>query len=745
MTSNDDSKKNEIKLTEDNKTISADIIEADELFEDSENLFKVQSESTINLSPDFFINRELSWLEFNHRVLNEAFTAHTPLLERLKFISIFYNNLDEFFMVRVSNIYRQYINQVDSGHLDKSSPEKVLTDIRKFALRQINMAEDFWNNKLSRRLYDRGLRITTYDKLNKKQQKFLESYYHNEIYPVLTPQAIDPTHPLPNISNLSLNFIVQLESEQGHVRYARLKCPSNVSRFIFVPRTKNAKAIAALGFSDSTRDNDIILLEDLISNHLDTLFPGHKILNVGIFRITRNTDLEIEEDEADDLLEAVKDSVEQRRFGDIIRLEYSKDMPSSLCEFLFAILDLKPFQIYEVDGPLAFSQMMSLYGVNRSNLKDPGFHPYVPSLFREELDNTIYEHIKNKDIFLFHPYESFMPVQDFIRHASKDPDVIAIKQTIYRVGNYSPIVQALIEAKKNNKQVTAVVELKARFDEEQNITWAEEMEKVGINVVYGIVGMKIHSKLCLVVRREENGIRRYAHIGTGNYNASTAKIYTDMCLITAHNDICADVSDLFNVMTGYAVKKDYNHLFVSPVNLRDKLIELVDNEIEQHRKHGNGEIFMKCNQLVDRACIEALCKASAAGVKVFLHIRGICCLRPNIAGISENITIKSLVGRFLEHTRLYYFRNNNDTKMYIGSADLMPRNLDRRIEVLVPILDKKLRKNIYENIVKLYKTDNAKSYELQANGKYVKKRTAKGSEIIDSQDILSKDISKMSF
>ena len=501
-----------------------------------------------------------------------------------------------------------------------------------------------------------------------------------------------------------------------------------------MPRNKEAKTYASLGFNANVRDDDILLLEDLIEEYLGSLFPGNAVVCAGLFRITRNTDVEIEEDEADDLLEAVKDLVEQRRFGDVVRLEIAHGTSTELSAFLAKRLGIQPFQIYRIKGPLAFSELMALYGVDRPALKETPFYGVLPGVFQE---GDLYAHVRGKDILLYHPYDGFAPVLDFIRRSSEDPGVIAIKQTLYRVGNDSPIVRALIEARKRGKQVTAVVELKARFDEERNITWAEEMEKAGVNVVYGLVGMKIHAKLCLVVRRETDGVTRYAHIGTGNYNASTAKMYTDMGLLTANPDVCADVTDLFNVMTGYAHREQYRELLVSPLSMRDALLDMIRNEIALHRQYGNGEIIFKCNQLVDKHLIRALYRASMAGVRVRLQVRGICCLRPGVPGVSENIEVTSIVGRFLEHARAYWFNANGEGSLYIGSADLMPRNLDRRIEVLVPILDPELRSLIRNDILETHLKDNVQAWRLQEDGTYLRLAPGKDDEAVNAQDIMA--------
>ncbi len=683
--------------------------------------------------PDLYLNREINWLDFDSKVLAEAMDKTLPLLEQLKFLAIFYNNLDEFFMVRVANVYRQYRSGAASTSPDRMTPAKQLAEIRRRVLVLLSQAQEHWRKRLAPQLFDRGVRLVRYGDLSEKQRRFLDGYFKNEIYPVLTPQAIDPGHPFPTISNTCLNFIIQLRSRDGVTRFARLKCPNNVSRFIFVPRNKEAKTYASLGFNANVRDDDILLLEDLIAEYLSALFPGNTVVCAGLFRITRNTDVELEEDDADDLLEAVKDLVEQRRFGDVVRLEIAHGTSKELSSFLTERLGMQPFQIYRVKGPLAFSELMGLYGVDRPCLKDTPFYGRIPGIFQE---GELYAHIQKKDILLFHPYDSFLPVLEFIRHSSEDPGVIAIKQTLYRVGKDSPIVKALIEARRRGKQVTAVVELKARFDEERNITWAEELEKAGVNVVYGLVGMKIHAKLCLVVRKEPEGVRRYAHIGTGNYNPSTAKLYTDIGLITANPELCADVTDLFNVMTGYAHREQYRELLVSPLSMRRSLMDMIQNEIDMHQRHGNGEIIFKCNQLVDRHLIRALYRASMRGVKVRLQVRGVCCLRPGVKGISENIEVTSIVGRFLEHARIYWFNANGEGFLYIGSADLMPRNLDRRIEVLAPILDPDLRDTLRNQILEVHLRDNVQAWRLQEDATYRRLEPGKDQAPVNAQSIM---------
>ncbi len=681
--------------------------------------------------PEFYSNRDINWLDFNYKILIEALDQDNPLLEQLKFLAIFQNNLDEFFMVRVANVFLQYTNNVDSIGPDQLSPAKQLAIIRKTSLEHMHMAYDHWTKKLQPELKAKNIEIKKFTSLSKTQKKFVEDFYLNEIYPVLTPQAIDPTHPMPIISNLSINFILKLLDEAGNPYYARLKCPNNLPRFIIVPHHKNYGEIDSAPNS-SPRAYDIILLEEIIKVFIHGLFTGYEIEQIGLFRITRNTDIKIEEDEAHDLLRTVQHMVEQRRFGNVIRLEINNAMPAELKEFLIEKLRIKPFQVYKIKGILAFSELISLSGIDKPALKYPSYTPYVPKVFKEENLENLFETLKHKDVFLHLPYDSFLPIQEFIKQASLDPHVIAIKQTLYRTGKNSPIIKALMEAKRRGKQVTAVVELKARFDEEQNITWAEELEKSGVHVVYGIPGMKIHAKLCLVVRKEADRVRRYVHIGTGNYNPITAKIYTDMGLLTSEDEICADVSDLFNVMTGYARKDNYKQLLVSPSTLRKSLMQLIDDEIDFQYKFGNGEIYIKCNQLVDTDIIKKLYRASQAGVKIHLQVRGMCCLRPQIKGVSDNIRVTSIVGRFLEHPRVLCFNHNGNKKVFIGSADLMTRNLDRRIEVFTPILSQQIAHEIFLTLLEYFREDS-NAYHLQKDGSYIRN---KKKDCVDVQSVI---------
>ncbi len=685
-------------------------------------------------APELFLNREINWIDFNAKVLQEGMAPNTPLLEQLKFLAIFFNNLDEFFMVRVSGILRQYRNKVSGSSPDGLSPSRQLALIRKKVLPMMAEAEEYWLKTLRPNLRAADMRLVEYDDLGDKSMKYLEGYFKNEIYPVLTPQAIDPGRPFPMISNLSMNILVQLVDPQKGTRFARVKIPKNVPRFIFIPRNKEAKTYESLGFSSNVRHVDILPVEKLVTQHLHRLFPGLQVVSTALFRVTRNTDVEIIEDESSDLLEAVKDLVDRRPFGEVVRLEVGDQVSKEIFDFLVRNFHIAPFQIYRHKGPLAFADLMSLTGVDRPDLKDEPFVPRIPSPCISGAPQ--FSILRKRDVVLYHPYDSFVPVLDFIRRAATDPKVVAIKQTLYRVGSESPVVDALMTARRNGKQVTAVVELKARFDEERNITWAEALEDVGVHVVYGLVGFKIHAKLCLVVRREAEGISRYVHIGTGNYNPSTAKTYSDLGLFTSDKAICADVTDLFNAMTGYSKKDDYRQLLVSPYTTRPGILARIDREIERHRETGDGYIAFKMNQLVDQECIQALYRASMAGVRVRLQVRGICCLRPGVPGISDTIEVTSIVGRFLEHPRIFYFRNGGEDEMFIGSADLMPRNLDRRVEVLAPIRDKALRESIRKDILEVHLQDNKQSWRLLEDGAYVRSAPRKGEPEVDSQRIM---------
>jgi polyphosphate kinase len=678
----------------------------------------------------YYINRELSWLEFNARVLEEALDDRNPLLERVKFLSIFSSNLDEFFMIRVSGLR----NQLEAGILkappDGMTPGEQLAEIRSRLGPMLAKRAGCWKDDLLARLRDAGIAILAYDDLKKKQRKLLRRHFKSEIFPVLTPLAFDPGHPFPHISNLSINLAVEIRDPEEGERFARVKVPSTLDRLLRIPSEEKADDYERLGLKEPAATN-FVWLEEVVVANLDLLFPGLEIVSAHPFRVTRDADVEIEEDEASDLLTAMQEVVGQRHFGSAVRLEVAREMPERIRSILIGNLGLAPFQVYDVDGPMGLSDLMELTRLDRAELKDPPFLPQISPAFAGE--ESIFSVLRERDILLYHPFDSFNPVIDFVRTAASDPDVVAIKQTLYRVGPNSPIVEALSEARENGKQVSAMVELKARFDEENNIVWARALEQAGVHVVYGLLGLKTHAKMCLVVRREADGIRRYVHLGTGNYNPVTARIYTDLGLLTSDPEIAADASDLFNALTGYSRKQEYRKLLVSPHAMREAILARIEREIEAHRQGGEGHLAFKMNSLVDKACIKALYAASQAGVRVDLQIRGICCLRPRVPRVSENITVTSVVGRFLEHSRIYYFRNGGEEEILLGSADLMPRNLDSRVETLFPVEDPRLCRSIRDDILFLHLSDNVQARSLDSDGSYHRLSAGENDTAVDSQ------------
>ncbi len=680
--------------------------------------------------PALYINRELSWLQFNLRVLEEALDEGHPLLERVKFLAIYANNLDEFFMIRVSGLRRQLLAGAVEAPPDGMSPADQLAAIRRQLIPQLMRHVECWRYDLLPKLKQAGIEILGYRDLKGKQRKLLRRYFEREIFPALTPLAFDPGHPFPHISNLSINLAVVLDDPLQGQRFARVKVPALFPRLMPIPTEDDADNYETLGLVDLVANN-FVWTEEVIAHNLDLLFPGMEISAVYPFRITRDADLEIEEDEAADLLATIEESVGLRDFGSVVRLEVGETMPREVREILTQNLDLAPYQVYTVDGPLGMKDLMDLLRVDRPDLKDSAFIPSLPPQFAA--GENPFAVARNRDVLLYHPYDSFTPVVDFIRAAARDPDVIAIKQTLYRVGQNAPVVDALLRARENGKQVAVLVELKARFDEENNIVWARALEQAGVHVVYGLVGLKTHAKLCLVVPREREGIRRYVHLSTGNYNSMTARIYTDLGLFTADEQIASDVSELFNALTGYSRQDTYRKLLVAPGRLREEVLQRIDREIERHREHGDGYIALKMNALVDKTAIKALYRASQAGVTVDLQVRGICCLRPGQPGVSENITVTSIVGRFMEHTRIYYFRNGGEAEMFLGSADLMPRNLDRRVEVLYPISDSAMLSLVRDHILGVHLEDTVKARQLRADGSYVPVAQSSGAAPLNSQ------------
>jgi polyphosphate kinase len=676
-------------------------------------------------NPALYINRELSWIRFNRHVLDEARDTSHPLLERVKFLAIFANNLDEFFMIRVSGLQRQVLKGVLKLPPDGMTPSQQLDTVRQMLLPELEAQSDTWCDEILPQLDAAGIHIHLYAELTDEQKKCMHTFFVNEVFPVLTPLAFDSAHPFPFISNLSLNLAIIVRDAAKKEYFARVKVPTNLfSRLVRVPEQ-----------SGNSRSDDSVVhfvyLEEIIAAHLDMLFPGLEVMASFPFRITRDADLEIEVDEASDLLTTVEEIMEQRAKGKPVRIELDCSMHDNICHMLEKKLGITSDMLFPVSRPVGMADLMQLMSLDRPDLKDTPFLPSISSDVAEGKD--IFSAIRRRDILLYHPYDSFTPVVNFIRQAAHDPDVLAIKITLYRVGSNSPVVNALMEARENGKAVAALIELKARFDEENNIGWARALEHAGVHVVYGVVGLKVHAKLCMVVRREKEGIRSYVHLGTGNYNATTSRIYTDFGFFTCDRQIGEDVANLFNFLTGYARIEKYQKLLVAPVTLRNGIIDRIDREIVAQSEQGDGHIIFKMNALVDPLCIAALYRASQAGVKVELQVRGICCLRPGIAGISENITVSTIVGRFLEHARIYYFHNRGSEEVFLGSADLMPRNLDRRVEVLFPVENLSLRNNIISTILPVQISDTIKVRLLNSAGAYERRRPSDTTPPLNAQ------------
>ncbi|MCH7516837.1 MAG: polyphosphate kinase 1 [Bacteroidetes bacterium] len=683
--------------------------------------------------PKNFFNRDLSWVEFNIRVLDEALNPNLPLLEKVKFVSIFSSNLDEFYMIRISGLKEQVAANILEPTIDGLTPTEQVIKIEKALKPLIIKLNNLWMKEIVPQLKKHGVELLRFAEFNSEDQSLLKEYYKDEIYPVLTPLAFDPGRPFPYISNLSLNLAILVKKPNGENHFARVKVPNVLPRLLQVDDIlKPEKKIGLNGKFHAK----FIWLEDLIKENLDMLFPGMEVIEAHRFRITRDTDIELQEDEADDLLHVIEENIRQRRFGSVVRMEIASRMPEFMLEILMENLRISREDVHVAEGQIGLSDVMTLYNLPLHQLKEKPHYPKMPKIFEEEED--IFTTIKQRDILLHHPYHSFTPVIDFIKQAASDPDVLAIKQTLYRVGSDSPIVKCLIEAAERGKQVAVLVELKARFDEENNIFWARELEKVGVHVVYGLVGLKTHAKITLVVRKEFEGVKRYVHLATGNYNAGTAKLYTDLGLFTCDEDICADVSDIFNYLTGYSKQKDYRKLIMAPVNMRNKMIDMINKEIENVKAGGEGKIIWKLNSLVDSTIISALYEASINGVKIDLIVRGICCLVPNVPGLSENIKVTSIVGRFLEHSRLFYFYDNGKEKFYLSSADMMPRNLDKRVEISFPIEDKKLKNELMRTLIRIALKDNTKSRLLLPDMSYELLKSQNGVKKTNSQEWLIK-------
>jgi polyphosphate kinase len=679
--------------------------------------------------PKLFINRELSQLEFFRRVLEEAEDVSNPLLERVKFLSIVGSNLDEFFMVRVAGLKQQVSGGIIEPSADGLTPAEQLAAVRRAASRLASDARAYCQKQLLPELDQAGIHILNYAAQNDKQRTKVDEYFDQVVYPVLTPLAVDPGRPFPHISNLSLNLAVMVRDRKGNERFARVKVPDTLPRFVPIKSSSGS----------TRRDGTVpyhhyfVWLEEVVAAHIGKLFPGMEVVEAYPFRVIRDADIDIQELEAMDLLESMEESVRQRRFGIVVKMTVNTAMPTFMRQILIENLEMDQNDLYTDEGPLGLSNLMSLYSIDRHDLKDAPFVPAFPTPLKGQYNGDIFQAVRRQDIILHHPFDSFTPVIDFLRAAALDPDVLAIKQTLYRVGRNSPVVEALLEASENNKQVAVLVELKARFDEESNIGWARRLESEGVHVVYGLPGLKTHSKIALVVRKEGDGIRRYVHLATGNYNAITATLYTDLGFFTVDEAIGADATDLFNYLTGYSMKTDYRKLLVAPINLRARMTELILREIEHHRKHKNGHLIFKMNALVDKPMIQLLYEASQAGVKVDLLVRGICCLRPGLPDISENIRVVSIVGRFLEHTRIYYFHNNGQEEIYLGSADLMPRNIDHRVEVLFPLEDAELIRHVRDEILSVYLDDNVKARRLLPDGTYERLKHKGDQPAVNSQ------------
>lgn len=692
------------------------------------------------LKPSLYINRELSLLDFNSRVLEEALDARNPLLERVRFLSIFNSNLDEFFMIRLSGIREQVKAGIGDRSPDGMTPTEEMTAMRKRVRDLLDNESTFFQESLCPELSKHGIKLADYEDLTSEQKRAAREYFERMVFPVCTPLAVDPGHPFPHISNLSLNLAVELQAPNGQRHFARVKVPSVLPRLVPLPISTappaNGSNNGSKHGSPRSRHPRLLFtwLEQILTANLHALFPQMHLLEVHPFRVVRDADLEIQELEADDLLETVEESLSRRRFGLTVALFVNSNMPDRLRDLLVKNLELDGEEVYVVEGPLGLSDLMELTRIDRPDLKDPPFVPRLPAPLRNlTRSQDIFEAIQAGDILLHHPFDSFAPVVDFIRSAAQDEDVLAIKQTLYRVGSNSPIVEALLEAAEAGKQVAVLVELKARFDEENNIEWARALEQAGVHVTYGLLGLKTHCKVALVVRKEGEGIRRYVHLGTGNYNPTTARGYTDMGLLTCRPDFGADASELFNYLTGYSKQTRYRKLLVAPIAMRAGIMALIEREIKLHKEDGGGRLIFKMNSLVDPAIIETLYRASQAGVQVDLIVRGICCLRPGVPKVSENIRVVSIVGRYLEHSRIYYFRNGGKEEILMGSADLMPRNLDNRVETLFPIDDERIRNYVLHDVLDVFLQDNYRARYLQADGTYVRATPPEGASVLDAQ------------
>jgi polyphosphate kinase len=678
--------------------------------------------------PALYINRELSMLDFFERVLDEARDRENPLLERLKFVGIVGSILGEFFMVRIAGLRQQVEAGITDTSADGYSPQQLLPLVRSRAWDLMKAARQSFSDLLPE-LDEAGIHLLDYEKLAADQKAALAQYFEVKVFPVLTPLAFDPGRPFPHISNMSHNLAVLVRDQTGERRFARVKVPPSLPRLVEVPSDRGG---AGRGCST---ERWFTWLEQVIAAHLDALFPGLEVLESSPFRVTRDAELAIQELEADDLLETIERFVRRRRFGSVIRVTTDATMPAHIRDILKENLELEDHDLYAVDSPLGMSSLWDAAQIDCPDLKYQPLVQAVPAALHEVEGPDIFAAIRQRDILLHHPYDSFDPVVQFVSAAAEDPDVMAIKTTLYRVGRNAPVVDALMAAAANGKEVAALVELKARFDEESNIGWAKALEHEGVHVVYGLVGLKTHSKIMLVVRREGERIRRYVHLGTGNYNSVTTKQYTDLGYLTCDEDLGADASVVFNALTGYATGGEYRKFLVAPATMRRGLEERIDREIAHAEGGEEAHLIFKMNSLVDKPLIRRLYRASQAGVKVELNVRGMCCLRPGLPGVSENITERSIVGRFLEHSRIYWFRNGGNEEVLLGSADLMPRNLNRRVEILFPVRDEGVLRRLRDEILATYLADNMKARVLEADGTWRHVWPRDGEEPLNSQEL----------
>ena len=675
--------------------------------------------------PEYYVNRELSWLKFDERVLSEARDKSLPLFERLKFLSITSSNLDEFFMVRIASLK----DMVNAGYKKKDiagmTPQEQLGALNEKTHAFCEKQYTTYNRSLLPKLSEAGLEIVTFNSLSEKEEEFLEEYFHKNVYPVLTPMAIDSSRPFPLIQNKTLNIAALIKSrnkdkkEKKEYDIATVQVPSVLPRVILLPQKDGPK-----------RKCRVILLENVIEHYLDVLFLNHEIICSASYRIMRNADLSIDEDDAEDLLKEIEKSLKMRQWGEVIKFEYEERMDKRLVKYLKKQFKVHSCDMYAFNGPLDLTFLMKCYGIE--GFEDLKEAPYIPQKNKKlRADKNIFNQIRKGDVLLHHPYESFDPIVAFIKQAAEDENVLAIKQTLYRVSGHSPIIAALAQAAENGKQVTVLVELKARFDEENNINWARKLEKAGCHVIYGLVGLKTHCKIALVVRREADGIRRYVHLGTGNYNDSTAKLYTDTGMFTCRNAVGEDATAVFNMLSGYSEPANWNQLIVAPIWMKKRFLEMIARETQNAKEGKPAKIIAKCNSLCDRKIILALYEASCAGVQIDLIVRGICCLVAGKPGVSENIRVRSIVGTFLEHARIFYFYNDGNEEVYMGSADWMPRNLDRRVEIVFPVEAPDLKEKA-KHILDVQLRDTLKAHCLLEDGTY-RKVDRRGKEAVEAQ------------